>query len=166
MSGTTGDPTAAVAARLGLAPHPEGGHYREVHRSPRTVRRDDGAERAAGTAILYLLGRDRFSAFHRVRGADEVWHLYEGGDLELHVLVAGEAPVRHRLSVDPERGARVAVVPADAWQAARAVGPAPHALCGCTVSPGFDFADFEMARRDALARAFPEARALVEALTR
>lgn len=107
---------------LELTPHPEGGFYREVHRSP------------ASTAIYYLLLAGQFSRWHRV-DAEEVWHHYEGGALEL-VLEDGE------IVLGPER--HQAVVPAKAWQAARPLGD--YALMGCTVAPPFRFEGFALLR--------------------
>lgn len=127
---------------LGLAPHPEGGFYREIFRSPTTVATPRGP-RAALTTIDFLLQRGQFSAWHRVQ-SDEVWHLLGGGPLRLWTLPAdlsciecvdlGEAPPR-------------TVVPADAWQAAEPLGDFAHV--GATVAPGFDFADFSFGRDDA-----------------
>jgi predicted cupin superfamily sugar epimerase len=134
----------ALIAALDLAPHPEGGFYRETFRAPTLVATPRGP-RAASTAIYYLLPAGAASARHRV-ASDEAWHHYEGDPLELTV----EHPDGRRevilLGPDVAAGQRPqAVVPAGAWQAARPVG-ARHALCGCTVAPGFDFADFELAR--------------------
>jgi uncharacterized protein len=119
---------------LALAPHPEGGWYRQVFKSnERVTRHADGADRAALTTIYFLLVEGTFSAWHRVR-SDEVWHFYEGDALELSIR--GEAPVI--LGYDRH----VHVVPAGAWQSARPVGE--YVLAGCTVGPGFEFDDFEM----------------------
>jgi uncharacterized protein len=119
---------------LGLQPHPEGGWYRQVYRSEeKVVRQRDGAERSALTTIYFLLMEGTYSAWHRV-ASDEVWHFYEGDPLEL--LIRDAAAVRL------DAANRVHVVPAGAWQAARPLGA--YALVGCTVGPGFDFADFEM----------------------
>ena len=156
----------AVVRRLGLMPHPEGGFYRELFRSAAPVTPADGrGERAALTTIYFLLPEGAVSRWHRVT-SDEVWHLYEGGPLELLELDdAGAALRRHRLApVGDEDGAPVRTIPAGAWQAARPL--AGYALVGCTVGPGFDFADFRLladdpARRDALVAAWPEAAALV-----
>ena len=118
---------------LALAPHPEGGWYRQVFKSPATVTRHaDGATRSALTTIYFLLAEGTFSRPHRV-SSDEVWHFYEGDPLE---LVVGEVCVR----LDSEN--RVHVVPANVWQSARPLGA--YTLVGCTVGPGFEFADFEM----------------------
>jgi uncharacterized protein len=154
----------AVALALGLAPHPEGGFFRETFRAPLAVAAPQG-ERAASTAIYFLLPAGSFSALHRVH-SDEVWHHYDGDPVELHTLRDdGEARVV-RLGRDLARGDRPQfVVPAGVWQAAVPVG-ARFALCGCTVSPGFEFADFEMPSRAWLLERFPDARELVQRLTR
>jgi predicted cupin superfamily sugar epimerase len=157
---------ARIVERLALKPHPEGGYYREIYRSPSSVRiLDRDLERSAGTAVYYLLADSDFSAFNLVQGSDEVWHLYAGGPVELHVIEGGSYTVK-LLSSDLEQGAPVAVVPAGAWQAARLTPDAEWALCGCTVSPGFDFADFEIPPRDTLLTAHPEHAAIISALTR
>lgn len=142
---------ARIVTELRLAPHPEGGYYRETYRSPVRIVTPRG-ERAALTTIHFLLPSGAVSAFHRVQ-ADEVW-VHTGGDaLELHTISADGC---HHVSVlgDVESGLVThAVVPAAEWQAARPLGR--YALATCTVAPGFEFADFELARRAELARAFP-----------
>lgn len=130
-------PVRGLIDSLGLVPHPEGGWYREIYRSPSVVDTPRGP-RAALTTIHYLLEAGRFSRWHVVE-SDEVWH-FEGGDaLELIAYVpATGVSCRHVLG---HAGAEpVAVVPAGVWQAARPLGA--YALVGCTVAPGFDFADF------------------------
>lgn len=158
------DDARAVVQALGLAPHPEGGYYRETFRAALAVDAPQG-RRAASTAIYFLLPAGHFSALHRVR-SDEVWHHYEGDAVELYMLREdGEAEVV-RLGNDLARGDRPqVVVPAGVWQAAVPVGD-QYALCGCTVAPGFDFADFELPTRAALVQRFPAIRELVERLTR
>lgn len=136
-------------------PHPEGGFYREMFRSDAIVRLSDGRERRASTAILYLLPANAWSAWHRVT-SDEVWHHYEGAPLRLHRL---GHPEIHLDASQPQ-----AVVPAGVWQAAEPLGGA--VLCGCTVSPGFEFEDFEMGDRDRLLRDFPGEAPLIRRLTR
>jgi predicted cupin superfamily sugar epimerase len=135
----------ATVRRLGLQPHPEGGFYRETFRSPISLHLPDGRVRPASTAILYLLPAGDRSGWHRVI-SDEVWHHYEGGTLLLYRL--GMPPVR--LS----RAEPQAVVPAGVWQAAEPEGEA--VLVGCTVAPGFDFADFTMGDAAELEQEFPE----------
>ncbi|GAB4395194.1 MAG: hypothetical protein OHK0053_00840 [Microscillaceae bacterium] len=157
-------------AHLQLAPHPEGGYYRETYRSSEcfTGTGDFPAARSWATAIYFLLTSDTFSAFHRIR-ADEMWHFYAGAPLDIYQLSPGGGLQTTRLG--PEIQARQvlqAVVPAGVWFGAKLVHPAPeaYALVGCTVSPGFDFRDFELAQRQALTDIFPEQAALIAQLTR
>jgi predicted cupin superfamily sugar epimerase len=167
------DEARAVVEALGLAPHPEGGFYRETFRAPLALPAPQGT-RDASTAIYFLLPAGTFSALHRVR-SDEIWHHYDGDPLELHLLEEGAADggagpgVAHRvvlLGRDLARGERPqAVVPAGVWQAAVPLG-ARYTLCGCTVAPGFDFADFELPPRADLLARFPGAHELIERLTR
>lgn len=127
-----------VIRLLELAPHPEGGHFRE------TFRDGEGPHgRTHSTAIYYLLREGEVSHWHRV-DAVEVWHWYAGAALELAIAEPGGSVARHRLGLDFSRGERPqAVVPAHAWQSAHSLGA--WSLMGCTVAPGFDFAGFEMA---------------------
>ncbi len=135
--------------RFGMAAHPEGGFFVETFRAAMIVETPHGP-RNASTAILYALPTGGHSAWHRV-AHDEVWHWHGGGDLLLHTLSEqGHRVVR--LGAVAEGAEPSAVVPAGVWQAAEAV---VDVLVGCTVAPGFDFADFEMADGDALAAEFP-----------
>lgn len=129
----------AVIAALGLAPHPEGGFYRETWRH-----RPGGKDaRGAGTAIYYLLQAGEVSAWHRV-DATEIWHHYAGAPLLLAVSEDGSQVNRQRLGPDLAAGERPQlVVPAGAWQSAESLGA--WTLAGCTVSPAFEFAGFELA---------------------
>jgi len=131
--------------RHGLQPHPEGGWYREIHRSTEPVSRADGARRAALTVILFLLEADRPSRWHRVRGADESWHFIAGAPLELLLRPDHDQPAAsHRLGFNPAQPVLqpVVVVPTGWWQAARSLGA--WSLVSCCVGPGFDFADFDL----------------------
>jgi predicted cupin superfamily sugar epimerase len=151
---------------LELTPHPEGGFFRETFRAE-TLPCELPARgpRSASTAIYFLLRSGEFSAFHRVR-SDEAWHHYAGTTLELHTLSVERGHETRFLGPHVERGERPQhVVRADVYQAARLTGPG-YALCGCTVAPGFDFADFEMPPRAALVALFPSANEVIEALTR
>ena len=127
---------AEIIALLDLKPHPEGGHYRETFRDPREV---DG--RSVGTAIYFLLAEGEASHWHRVDGT-EIWHFHAGAALELKIH--DKCGQRIVLGPDLTAGQRPqGIVPVGAWQAARSLGD--WTLVGCTVSPGFDFAGFEMA---------------------
>ena len=129
---------AAIVARLGMQPHPEGGHYVETWRDPAP----EGG-RGHGTAILYLLAAGERSHWHRV-DATEIWHFHAGAPLELALSPDGRAVERHVLGPDVAAGQtpQLVVVPG-CWQAARPLGA--WGLVGCTVSPAFSFAGFEMA---------------------
>lgn len=123
---------------LDLAPHPEGGHFRETFRDTRAV----AGGRAASTAIYFLLARGERSHWHRVDAA-EVWHWYAGAALRLEID-DGRHGHAVRLGPDLSAGERPqTVVPAGAWQAAESLGD--WTLAGCTVAPGFDFTGFELA---------------------
>jgi hypothetical protein len=132
-------PAAAVAAALGLSPHPEGGHYREVWRDV-----PEGGGRGAGTAIHFLLGPGERSRWHCVDAA-ELWLWQGGGPLVLSLSSDGRAVEELRLGPALDAGETLmAVVPKGWWQAARPAGGG-WTLVACTVSPAFEFAGFEMA---------------------
>jgi hypothetical protein len=127
---------------LGMRPHPEGGHYVELFRSAHRVRQAvRNVERAAVTTIYFLLASGEYSRWHRVQ-SDEIWHYHEGDAIEL--LLFDDSGLR-RLRLGPvSRETRpTIVVPAGTWQAARSTGA--YTLGGCTVGPGFEFADFSLA---------------------
>jgi len=133
--------------RFGLQPHPEGGWYRELHRSTVHVRRDDGQSRSGLTAILFLLEAGGISRWHCVRGADETWHFAAGDALELLILPPGAGAIRRcRLGALDAAGRSepLAVVEQGCWQAARSLGS--WSLVSCCVGPGFSFADFSLLR--------------------
>jgi uncharacterized protein len=157
-----------VIALLGLRPHPEGGHFAEVFRSSLAVTSDlHSGSRAASTAIYFLLKGGELSALHRV-SSDEVWHHYAGDALELHAF-DGQEHTCHKVGTDLSAGERpLAVIPAGVWQAARVNPGGQHgyALVGCTVAPGFDFADFELPSRADMLQQLPAHAAWVRQLTR
>ncbi len=157
--------TAAELARtLGLAPHPEGGFFLETYRSAESfVPAGIGEPRAVSTAILYLLGRDDKSRFHRIK-SDELWHHHLGGGLRLIELLSDGKIRETVVGPDVAAGHKLQhAVPAGAWFGAEPLGD--FALVGCTVAPGFDFADFELGKRNALAEDFPLAREAIVRLT-
>jgi predicted cupin superfamily sugar epimerase len=143
------EPVEDVVARLELAPHPEGGWFRELYR-------DD-----AVTTIHYVLPAGGLSPLHRLRRRTELWHWYGGAPVTLHTLTDGGEAATARLGA----GTPLAVVPPGVWQAARAADDG-WAWCGCTVAPAFDFADWEMPPRAELLRRWPGLAALVTELTR
>ncbi|WOI55236.1 cupin domain-containing protein [Palleronia sp. LCG004] len=133
----TGD---EIAATLGLAPHPEGGHYRQTWIA-------DGEGRPAGTCIYFLLKAGETSHWHRVDAA-EIWHFYSGAPLILSIAATETGPAEDRVLGPDLAGGEVPqiVVPKDAWQMARSTGD--WTLVGCTVSPAFRFEGFELAPPD------------------
>lgn len=135
---------------LSLRPHPEGGHYREVFRSPDRVS-TRGRDRAAITSIYFLLAEGERSRWHRVAGADEVWTHLEGEPLEL--LELDPAGTLQRRTLGPVAQGREPqhVIRAGHWQAARPMGG--HALATCAVGPGFEFEDFALLASDSKAAA-------------
>ena len=134
---------AGIIAALGLTRHPEGGWYAETFRD--NGGGDDPARgRGHSTAIYFLLEGGDVSAWHRVRDAAEVWHFYAGAPLELRVFDEAKGAASFTLGNDLGAGERPqAVVPANRWQTARSLGD--WTLVGCTVAPGFDFSQFELA---------------------
>jgi hypothetical protein len=159
-----------LRALLGLAPHPEGGYFRETWRADEAVARRalparyDG-DRALGTAIYYLLTPGTCSALHRLR-SDEVFHFYRGDPVEMLLLAADGSGRVITIGVDLAAGMRPqVVVPAGVWQGARLRAGGAWALLGTTVAPGFDFADYEAGARAELQRAWPAFAELIAALT-
>lgn len=130
--------------RLGLEPHPEGGHYREIFRSASRVEalRSTTVARCGLTSIFFLLEAGQISRWHVV-ASDEAWHFYEGDTLELFVVDPQTNSLNRHLLGPRVSGEQmpVAVVPAGCWQAARPLGE--YSLVGCTVGPGFEFEDFQ-----------------------
>lgn len=165
------DAVRRIVERFRLEPHPEGGYFREVYRSP--LRLDhpgippgDDARRSAGTLIYFLLSGSDFSAFHRVRHSDEIWHLYAGGPLELFVIDDAGRLEERLITCDLSAGEPTTIIPAGNWQSARLAAGADWALGGCTVSPGFQYEDFEMPPAAKLLALYPEHEGTIRALTR
>jgi predicted cupin superfamily sugar epimerase len=167
---------------LSLISHVEGGAYREMYRSPlalpHSVISAHGHKgvRAVSTSIYFLLEFGEFSAFHRI-ASDEMWHFYDGNTLCIYEIKPTGELIKHLLGKDVEAGAQLQiVVSANSWFASRVESNTEgasfddnsklFALVGCTVSPGFDFEDFELATRPELQKAFPAHHLLIEELTR
>ncbi len=140
MADTGNGETSAeeIIRLLGMQPHPEGGHFVETFRDAPNER-----GRAHSTGIYFLLRDGEFSHWHKV-DASEMWHWYAGSPLALHISEDGKTVNTHHLGTDLAAGERPqAVVPPHAWQAAESLGA--WTLVGCTVSPGFEYAGFELA---------------------
>jgi predicted cupin superfamily sugar epimerase len=155
--------------RLGLTPHPEGGHFRETYRAAEIIQGPAPdtriGPRVASTAIYFLLREGEVSALHRIR-SDELWHFYAGGPLVVSAIAPDGTRRDVTLGPDPGAGQQFqAIVPAGAWFGAALLPGTAYALVGCTVAPGFEFADLELADRAALIRRYPQHAALTEDLT-
>lgn len=139
---STALPAREIIARLGLQPHPEGGHFRETFRDPEA----DAAGRSVGTAIYYLLEAGEVSEWHRVDAA-EIWHYYAGAPMVITISPNGHDAMAQHLGPVLEAGQRPQIiVPKGHWQSATSLGA--WTLVGCTVAPGFTFDGFEMAPPD------------------
>jgi uncharacterized protein len=156
---------------LKLRPHPEGGFFRETYRAGETIAREHlpprfTGERAFSTAIYFLLGGHDISTLHRIK-QDEVWHFYDGGPLTLISIAPDGTLTSVNLGRDFRAGERLqAVVPAGHLFGAKPANPESYSLVGCTVAPGFDFADFEIPRRQDLLEQFPQHASVIKELTR
>jgi predicted cupin superfamily sugar epimerase len=154
-----------------MLPHPEGGYYRETYRSSETLAAAAlparfGGDRSFSTAIYFLLQRGNFSAFHKIK-SDECWHFYAGQTLLVHVLHPGGELQTVKMGSNFIEGESFQfVVPANCWFASEPAEGTDFALSGCTVAPGFDFADFELAKAEVLSREFPAHATLIRRLCR
>jgi predicted cupin superfamily sugar epimerase len=158
-----------LVTRLELQPHPEGGYFRETYRSPELLtalpERFEGP-RSSSTTILFLLPHGHASCLHRIK-SDEVWHFYLGSPLRVVSLAPDGSRKDYCLGSSLDAGQTFqAVVPAGHWFGAFVDATQGWSLVGCTVAPGFDFADFEIGARDALRKLYPQHDELVRKLTR
>ena len=160
-----------IIKHLQLQPHPEGGFYRETYRSAGTIPSAAlpakfKGDRTYSTAIYFLLQQGDYSAFHRIE-SDECWHFYEGGTLLIHIIDQRGTYSCVRLGNQVTKGEVFQhVVPAHCWFASEPAPGIAFSLVGCTVAPGFDFADFEMAKEQTLLTQYPQHRLLITRLCR
>ncbi len=155
---------------LSLLPHPEGGYYKETYRSLERISKlhlpdSFSGDRNYCTAIYFLLTSDNFSAFHRIK-QDEIWHFYEGDILNVHVISPEGNYIKHRVGPVSKGLHPQLLVPKGYWFASNIENIEGYCLVGCTVAPGFDFKDFELAKRINLRNKFPEHAAIINQLTR
>lgn len=154
-----------------LQPHPEGGWYVQTYKSQEQIPAAAlperfGTDRPFSTAIYFLLETGNFSAFHRIK-SDECWHFYQGDPLEIYILSPNGQLDMITLGNDNRKGQLFQyVVPAQSWFASRPATSSQFCLTGCTVAPGFDFADFELANAAALTKQFPLHAELIRQLCR
>ncbi len=158
-----------IIESLSLEPHPEGGYYKETYRSsteiPAGALKEFPQKRNAATGIYFLLEEGDRSVFHRIK-SDETWHHYDGDALEILELHNNGSLKVTLLGKNAAKGEQYQyVVPAGVWFASRPAAGASFALVGCTVAPGFDFADFEMAERDRLIQEFAAHETTITELT-
>jgi predicted cupin superfamily sugar epimerase len=163
---TTTMTSSEIKALLDLQLHPkEGGHFRRTYISPGTVELERGI-RPQGTAIYYLLEPGTFSEMH-VLDSDEIFHFYLGDPAEMLQLWPDGRTARVTLGPDLQKGQQVQlVVPAGVWQGTRLIGDGKVALLGCTVTPGFDFADYRAGSYQELAAKWPAEAERIRELTR
>lgn len=141
--------------KLQLQPHPEGGYYKETYRNFEEITLEDGRIRNVGTVIYYLLEEENRSHFHRLK-SDEIWYFHQGDPLEILTINEGLLE-KHILGNRLENGETPQLLlPAQTWFAAGLANGKGYALVSCSVSPGFDFLDFEMAKRTDLLDEFPD----------
>ena len=156
---------------LQLQPHPEGGYFKETYHSsgtiaPQCLPSNFNGERHYATAIYFMLQAGDFSAFHRIK-SDECWHFYEGESLLIHIIDKYGTYTRVQLGKNMEQGdVYQFVVPAGCWFASELMYQVGFALVGCTVAPGFDFTDFELANADILRGDFQQHAYLIQRLCR
>jgi len=159
-----------LVEKFDLIPHPEGGYYKEIYRSKESISQEALPARFTGdrnfsTAIYFLLEHGNFSAFHRIQ-SDECWHFYAGQTLHVHVIHPDGKYELIKLGNDfTNEETFQAIVPAGSWFASETAPGGEFSFVGCTVSPGFDFADFELAKGEELSEQFREYDALIKRLT-
>jgi len=160
-----------IIDRYNMQPHPEGGYYKETYRSTETIPQHAlpggfPGDRSFSTAIYFLLQQGNFSAFHRIK-SDECWHFYAGETLLVYVIDSNGELIVTKLGSNIAAGETFQyVVPAGCWFASAPADGSSYCFVGCTVSPGFDFADFELAEREALIAGYPKHEAIITQLTR
>lgn len=164
------NPAQLLREKLQLIAHPEGGYYRETYRAPALVHTEQqpSLQKSASTAIYYLLEQKNFSAFHRFK-SDELWHFYAGDPLTIYEFNAQGELLKRRLGnplLHGEQAVFQVCVTSGNWFAAQVDAPGAWSLIGCTVAPGFEFSDFELAKRAELVQLYPEHRNIIAQLTR
>ena len=154
-----------------LEPHPEGGWYKQTYKSTEQIAAEAlpgrfGAGRVFSTAIYFLLEKGNFSAFHRIK-SDECWHFYAGDALIVYIIEQNGEVRTISLGNNLKKGQTFQyVVPAGCWFASRPAPGSRYCFVGCTVSPGFEFEDFELANADELVKMYPQHKGIIKELCR
>lgn len=160
-----------IIKKLELKPHPEGGFFRESYRSsgsinPESLDSSYHGSRNYCTCIYFMLTSENFSAFHRIK-QEEIWHFYDGSPIRLHIISAEGKYESYLIGRNILEGeVPQLVVKGGDWFAAEVTEKNSFALVGCTVSPGFDFKDFELADKTSLVSKFPKHREIIQKFTR
>lgn len=155
--------------RLNLQAHPEGGYFSETYRSDEHVASDAlpdryTSKRSFGTSIYFLLNTESVSNFHRL-SSDEIWHYHQGGSATIHMIAPNGELLSKRIGSNLVAGdALQVVIPHGHWFAAEIV-EGDYILVGCTVAPGFEFEDFELAGQVGLSSAYPQHQTLISRFT-
>ncbi|HEU5167567.1 MAG TPA: cupin domain-containing protein [Chitinophagaceae bacterium] len=163
--------TDQLIQKYDLRPHPEGGWYKQTYKSNEQTaaaalpERFNG-DRAFSTAIYFLLEKETFSAFHRIK-SDECWHFYAGDPLLIYIIEQNGESKIISLGNDFKKGqAFQYIVPANCWFASRPAPRSQYCFVGCTVSPGFEFEDFELANGNELSTMYPQHKEIIKELCR
>ena len=163
--------SAEIIERLQLQRHPEGGWFREVYRSQDVIETHSlpqpySSVHCFSTSIYFLLDKDNFSAFHRIR-SDETWHFYLGSSLVIHCIFPDGTYAAIELGRDLQKGQVLQfTIPRNCWFAAKNLDGNTFSLVGCTVAPGFEYQDFELAKKEDLMSSYPQYEALIREFTR
>ena len=154
----------SIIRHLNMTPHPEGGYYKETYRSTSLTVNSEGNSRNQSTAIYFLLENQNKSHFHRIK-SDELWFFHQGEPLEILSIENGILK-RTILGNDFLAGHQAqAMIPANTWFGSRLQQGKRFGLVSCTVSPGFDFQDFEMAKKENLILEFPDLKEIIDEMT-
>jgi uncharacterized protein len=144
--------------------HPEGGFYKEIYRSENSLTTNYGASRSLMTSIYFLITKGNFSAFHRIK-SDELWSYHYGDALAVHIIDPDGNYSILKIGSDVENGEQLqGIVPAGSWFASEVLDGGNYSLVGCVVAPGFDFEDFELAKKSQLTQLFPQHDLVIEKL--
>ena len=154
-----------IVQKLGLLEHPEGGFYKETYRSLCSIETDKNTIRNISTAIYFLLENDNLSLFHRIQ-SDELWFFHQGEPLEIVFIKDGILNTIILGNSFENEEVPKATIPANTWFASSVMKQKGYSLVSCTVAPGFDFADFELASRENLLQEFPNLKEIIQKFTK
>jgi uncharacterized protein len=156
-----------IVGHLQMLPHPEGGYYRETYRAQEQAMFENmEGKRNLATAIYFLIEKNNFSALHKIK-SDETWHFYDGDALEVIEITEEGEVIKTAIGRNLQQGEVYQyTVKAGRWFGSRVKEDGSYSLVGCTVAPGFDFRDFELAKQQTLCRQYPQHEELIQEMTR